>query len=167
MSKPKIFSCLAACAMVASGALSVSLITDADSQADTMPQVTLSAPTTTLTPPTTAGPTTTSTTSVVTTPPKPSRGVQRTQTQSSGIQVLERIKKCESKGDYRARNPRSTASGAYQYLDSTWRAYGYAKRYGVSRAYLATPAQQEEAAVDTYRRNGTRDWAASRGCWAR
>jgi hypothetical protein len=31
------------------------------------------------------------------------------------------IRKYESGGDYRAQNPYSTASGAYQFLDSTWR----------------------------------------------
>lgn len=43
------------------------------------------------------------------------------------------IRKYESGGDYRAQNPNSTASGAYQFLDTTWQAVtglpGSAKDY--------------------------------------
>jgi hypothetical protein len=77
-----------------------------------------------------------------------------------------RIRGCESHGrpdappDYEAQNPESTASGAYQILDTTW-----AGRYGVRHASDATPEQQEAAAADLYRRHGTADWAASAPCW--
>jgi hypothetical protein len=76
-----------------------------------------------------------------------------------------RIRGCESHGrpdappDYNAQNPESTASGAYQILDTTW-----AGRYGVRHASDATPEQQEAAAADLYRRHGTVDWAASAPC---
>jgi hypothetical protein len=77
-----------------------------------------------------------------------------------------RIRGCESHGrpdaqaDYRAKNPSSTASGAYQILDVTW-----GGRFGVAHASDATPEQQEAAAAELYRRRGTADWAASAACW--
>ena len=58
------------------------------------------------------------------------------------------------------------ALGAYQFLTLSWRGYGHADRYGVTAAHHATPAQQDEAAVLTWQRSGTRPWAASRGCWS-
>ena len=61
-------------------------------------------------------------------------------------------------GDYSAANPRSSARGAYQFLTGSWAAYGHAKRYGVSTADKASPAQQDEAAVITWERSGTRPW---------
>src|SRR5436305_1742954 len=77
-----------------------------------------------------------------------------------------RIRGCESHGrpdappDYKAKNPDSSASGAYQITDTTW-----SGRFGVYHASDATPEQQEAAASDLYRRHGTADWAASAPCW--
>jgi hypothetical protein len=79
-----------------------------------------------------------------------------------------RIRGCESGDgpnappDYKAKNPTSSASGAYQILDSTW-----GGRYGVRHASDATPEQQETVAAELYRRHGTADWAASAACWRR
>lgn len=81
--------------------------------------------------------------------------------------VLERIAQCESGGDYTAENPRSSASGKYQFLASTWHDGGYAERYGVAHASEATPEQQEEAARELYAASGTRPWNASKHCWGR
>lgn len=80
-------------------------------------------------------------------------------------QILISIRYCESKHDYTAQNRRSTASGGYQFLNSSWAAYGHSSRYGVSRSMYATPAQQDEAALITWQESGTRPWAASRSCW--
>jgi hypothetical protein len=77
-----------------------------------------------------------------------------------------RIRGCESHGrpdappDYGAENPDTSASGAYQILDSTW-----AGRFGVTHASDATPAQQEQVAAEEFRRGGTTAWAASAPCW--
>lgn len=79
--------------------------------------------------------------------------------------ILLSIRYCESKDSYVAANSRSSARGAYQFLTSSWAAYGHADRYGVSSADQATPAQQDEAAVVTWRQSGTRPWNASRHCW--
>jgi hypothetical protein len=43
------------------------------------------------------------------------------------------IVSCESGGDYRVENPASSASGAYQILDSTWYAYGGGRYAGRAR----------------------------------
>ena len=75
--------------------------------------------------------------------------------------VMWRIRRCESGGDYRAANPRSTASGAWQFLDSTWR--GVTGLPGRARDY--SPAVQDRAALKLYRSSGTRPWNASKGCW--
>lgn len=80
-------------------------------------------------------------------------------------EVLLDIRFCESRDDYTAANTRSTARGAYQFLRSSWAAYGHDGRYGVSEAHLATPAQQDEAAVITWQQDGTRPWRASQHCW--
>lgn len=66
------------------------------------------------------------------------------------IKLTELIKQAESTGDYTAVNPSpdSTASGAYQYIDSTWGGYG-----GYKRAAEAPPAVQDEKfALDLARR---------------
>lgn len=82
--------------------------------------------------------------------------------------ILLRIAGCESGsgpssfGSYTARNPRSSASGRWQFIDSTWRAWGDSRW---ARAYLAPPAVQDAAALRLYRASGTSPWNASRHCW--
>jgi len=79
--------------------------------------------------------------------------------------ILLQIRWCESTDNYTAANPYSSARGAYQFLTGSWAGYGHAARYGVSQAHLATPAQQDEAALLTWQRDGTRPWLASKHCW--
>lgn len=81
--------------------------------------------------------------------------------------MLLRIRFCESTDNYQAANPSSSARGAYQFLTGSWAGYGHADRYGVSQAHLATNAQQDEAALITWQRDGTRPWNASKSCWDR
>ncbi len=80
--------------------------------------------------------------------------------------VLLRIRFCESTNNYQAANDGSSARGAYQFLSKSWDWYGHAATYGVAEAHLATPAQQDEAALATLQSEGTSPWAESRGCWA-
>jgi resuscitation-promoting factor RpfA len=76
---------------------------------------------------------------------------------------LDQIAKCESGGNPAAQNSGSTASGLYQFLDSSWKAYGGAK-YG-PRAKDASAAQQTEIAHAAVARSGLTPWAASQHCW--
>ncbi len=125
--------------------------TDADTTTETTTATTTEAPTTT------AAPTTESTAN-------PDGWVDA----GHGVlvpQVLLAIRWCESRDDYQAANPASSARGAYQFLTGSWEAYGHAERYGVSRAHLASNAQQDEAALLTWQRDGTRPWNASKHCW--
>jgi hypothetical protein len=47
--------------------------------------------------------------------------------------VLNTIRGVESGGNYNAKNPNSTASGAYQFIDGTWQAA--TKQYGIGQEY--------------------------------
>jgi hypothetical protein len=80
--------------------------------------------------------------------------------------LLLRIRFCESTNNYTAANDYSTARGAYQFLIGSWEYYGHAERTGAAEAHRAQPAEQDEAALATLLRDGTRPWAASRDCWA-
>ena len=77
-----------------------------------------------------------------------------------------RIRGCESGSgpegppDYRALNRRSGASGAYQFMDSTW-----GGQFGVRKARDASPAEQEVAAYHLFQRSGTNPWSYSYRCW--
>lgn len=57
--------------------------------------------------------------------------------------VLATIRTLESGGDYTARASGSTASGAYQFLDSSWAGYG-----GYPRAWQAPPTFQDTKAAE-------------------
>jgi hypothetical protein len=60
------------------------------------------------------------------------------------VAVIEAtIRKVESGDDYTARAPGSSASGAYQFIDTSWAGYG-----GYPRAYLAPPEIQDAKAAE-------------------
>lgn len=75
---------------------------------------------------------------------------------------LDQIAQDENGGSYTGKNPRSTASGKYQVLDSTWGGYG-----GFKHAQDAPPEVQEAQARELYAmwQSGKipNPWAAS-GC---
>jgi len=124
----------------------------------TTPQTVLAEITTTSARPSTTLPRASRSARVTPTPSRPSPNVQ---THGGFPAVMLRIRWCESRDDYTARNPTSSASGAWQFIDSTWANYG-----GYPRAYLAPPEVQDAKAMLTYQASGTRPWAASRSCWA-
>ena len=132
------------------------------------------ATTTTTLPPTTttteAAPVTTTTTTVYEAVPSPQGRTTGRGSEPPAGDVLERIAGCESgsgpnsPGSYTAQNPRSSASGRYQFLDSTFQSLDAAEGY--SRAADAPPAVQDAAARELLAEQGTTPWNASRGCWS-
>jgi LAS superfamily LD-carboxypeptidase LdcB len=70
----------------------------------------------------------------------------------SNKQILETIKKRESDGNYNIRSKSSSASGAYQFIDSTWRSRAQAAGVDIRqypRAFMAPPDVQDKVA-DVY-----------------
>lgn len=70
---------------------------------------------------------------------------------------------CESGGNPKAQNPKSTASGLFQIIDSTWKAFGgleFAKH-----AKDATVAEQYKVAERLFSAEGYGPWASSKHCW--
>ena len=66
-------------------------------------------------------------------------------------QILETIKKRESGGNYNAQNPYSSASGAYQFIDSTWQ--GLTKKYGMGGDFKSAkmaPKEIQDAIAKRY-----------------
>ena len=88
-----------------------------------------------------------------------------TPTSLDAASIKARIRYCESSNNYSATNPTSTASGAYQFLDGTWRGIPTSITGGTARAKDATPAQQDAAFDWLYARAGTTPWLASSACW--
>lgn len=86
-------------------------------------------------------------------PPAPVVTQQVQRSSGGGSCSLGDIKRMESGGDYRAQNPVSTASGAYQVLNGTWGGYG-----GYSRAGDAPPEVQDKFARELYAKHGSQPW---------
>lgn len=82
---------------------------------------------------------------------------------------MERIAWCESRNNPLAKNPRSTASGRFQFLKSSWKYYGE-KKWGdawVTKDVFSY-VDNTELAYWVYSINGTKDWEAdpaSVACW--
>jgi hypothetical protein len=74
--------------------------------------------------------------------------------------IFAKIKQCESGNDYTRVSKVSSASGAFQFLDSTWNNFG-----GYARAYEAPPAIQDQMALIEYNSSGLRAWSSSSSCW--
>ncbi|MEX2043317.1 MAG: transglycosylase family protein [Patescibacteria group bacterium] len=79
--------------------------------------------------------------------------VQRQSSGGGGGCGLDTIKQRESGGDYRAQNPNSSASGAYQVIDGTWGGYG-----GYKRAGDAPASVQDKFAQSLYAKHGSQPW---------
>lgn len=80
--------------------------------------------------------------------------------------LLALIRGRESAYNYNALNPISSASGAYQFIDGTWRAACHATGVGgaYARAYLAPPVDQDYNALWLLRMSGPNSsfsWKAS------
>lgn len=86
------------------------------------------------------------------------------QAADTGIAALESIKNCESGGNYSAVNASSGASGAYQFLDSTWQSMSASAGYATAAS--APESVQDAAAIELYNAQSTTPWAASESCWS-
>ena len=77
---------------------------------------------------------------------------------------LSCVRAHESGGNYAAQNPYSSASGAYQFLDSTWRNVSVkAGHPGYGRAAQAPWHVQDAVALWLYNNGGRSAWAGT-GC---
>lgn len=81
----------------------------------------------------------------------------------TGVTALEAIRWCESRDDYRAENPVSSASGGFQFVDSTWEWVT-----GLPSPASRYPADVQDAAFLELWDDGVgaSHWAPSRTCWA-
>lgn len=63
-------------------------------------------------------------------------------------------------------NYSSVGGGMYGIIDSTWNNLNYPFKIdsGVNHSWLATPAQQDAAAIYLYNRSGTKPWGPRRLC---
>lgn len=78
--------------------------------------------------------------------------------------VCVRASESAEAGLYLAQNPRSTASGAYQFLDSTWRNVALKAGFpGYARAIHAPPKVQDHVALWLYNNGGRSAWNGT-GC---
>lgn len=85
-------------------------------------------------------------------------------------QFLACVRQHESRGDYKAQNPVSTSSGAYQFIDATWLGNAKWARWGDSypargyaKARHAPAWVQDLVALHSIRRGGFRHWHGT-GC---
>lgn len=80
------------------------------------------------------------------------------------------VKAHESRGDYKAQNRTSSSSGAYQFIDSTWRGNarwamwkGLFPARGYKKARHAPPWVQDLVALHSLRHGGLHHWHGT-GC---
>ncbi|WP_205744712.1 transglycosylase family protein [Yimella sp. RIT 621] len=71
--------------------------------------------------------------------------------------VLAKIRYCESGNNYQAQNSSSSASGAYQFLTSTWQSLSASAGYATAKS--APASVQDAAAIELYNAQGTAPWA--------
>jgi hypothetical protein len=85
---------------------------------------------------------------------------------SSVADLAAIVKRFESGGDYGAQNPHTTASGAYQFINPTWRSY--AGQIGVDTGQYPTagsapPEVQDAVFAQAVKNRGLGDWTCP-GC---
>lgn len=84
------------------------------------------------------------------------------------LKTLKDIRRCESAGNDRAKNPYSSAKGRYQFIDSTWKYYGK-MLWGDNwvKKDVLNGNDNEELARFVAFNFGFRDWDASYYCWGK
>lgn len=89
---------------------------------------------------------------------------RRRQIQAHPFLVCVRAHESDSAGGYSAQNPYSSASGAYQFIDSTWRTVSArAGHPGYARAVHAPWYVQDAVAYHTINNGGRGHWSGT-GC---
>ena len=78
------------------------------------------------------------------------------------ILLAEKIIQCESGWDYTAQNPNSTAYGAGQFLNGTWKYIQ--KKWGIELDRY-NKEDQLYAMVRLLEEEGTKHWITSKSCW--
>ena len=76
--------------------------------------------------------------------------------------LLEKIAYCESKNDYGAQNPNSTAYGRYQITEAT---FASANKALGGNLDILNPTDQDLAAQWLIETRGTRPWKSTENCW--
>lgn len=79
--------------------------------------------------------------------------------------LMERIALCESQNDPTAKNSRSSASGRFQFLKSSWEAYGRELWGSTEGKDIFSEKDNTELAYFVYEKYGTSPWESSRYCW--
>lgn len=85
-----------------------------------------------------------------------------------GYEILEKVALCESNNIATAKNPKSSAKGRFQFLDSSWKYYGQ-KLWGDKwkEKNVLDYDDSTELAMYVYSINKLRDWEASKNCWSK
>lgn len=78
-------------------------------------------------------------------------------------ELFLRIAICESGLKEDAQNPRSTASGIFQFINSTF--FNYALAYGLPTDDKNDPMVQAELAARMIADGGLSHWSESKSCW--
>ena len=78
------------------------------------------------------------------------------------ILLAEKIIQCESGWDYTAQNPNSTAFGAGQFLNGTWK---YIQKKWDIKLDRYNKEDQLYAMVRLLEEEGTKHWITSKNCW--
>lgn len=96
--------------------------------------------------------------------PSPWEEIIRQKAKEAGLEAekVVRIAKCESGFKPSIKNANSTASGLFQYLDSTWKSMS--AKYGIT-TQKNDPYGQIELTIKILVDGGWGHWNASRSCW--
>ena len=78
-------------------------------------------------------------------------------------QILLTLAKCESRFDPKAKNPKSTASGIFQFVKITWEST--IKELGREDFEVFNSVHNTHAAAYLYSKKGIKPWLASYECW--